>query len=292
MYILIIIIIIILVFIIILNYNLNNYNITYYLPIEKYYLNTNNNNTTNYLPIEKYYLNNNNNTTNYLPIEKCCTLQNYDNLNKFNIKEFMKDENNYSLCDKKIFDFVKNNFTGDGVLIGVWKGGLAIWMRKYMNENNYLYLFDTFKDGFKYSNKYDEFYYPSIDEVKKNFIKFNVKTTNIIWNKGDIKNTIQNLNKKINFAYIDVDLYEPTLYSLVGTYLNLNVNGICAIDDYGVDFFDAKEAVDVFFKWYNIESFKKINKYAIYFIKKSNNFKTNDLKIIYNFYCHTLIIQL
>lgn len=225
-------------------------------------------------------------TSNIILLNQLCTLDNYNNLSIKNLKKFMLDKNTYSLCDKNVFKFVKNNCIGNGVIIGVWKGGLAMWAKANMDKKSKLYLFDTFQNGFKKENKFNEYYFPSIDSVKDNFKKFNIDTNNIYWYEGDVKNTIYELkDKNLKFIYIDVDLYEPTLNSLVGTYHLLETDGICGIDDYNVEFFDCKNAVETFWKWHGIKKYNKINEYAIYWKKEKNKFKSNNENLIYNFFC-------
>ena len=64
------------------------------------------------------------------------------------------------------------------------------------------------------------------------------------------------LPKKVSFAYLDFDFYQPTLDSLNFLQIALNIGGIIIVDDY--DFFStgAKTATDEWLE-YNSQSFQK-----------------------------------
>jgi hypothetical protein len=232
---------------------------------------------------QKYY-----NVNNIKNINNTCTISNYDKINLSEMLDFMNNNDNYSLCDINVFNFMKNNCKGDGIIIGVWKGGLAIWTKYHMDKKSNLYLFDTFEEGFKSQNKFEEYPFFKIKDVKNNFKKFGVSDENTFYIKGDIQNTYKNIYnsaiKKVNFVYIDVDLYYPTMYSLVGTHKILKNDGVCAVDDYDFPHFDAKKAVDTFMKWYGIKKYSKINQYAIYWKKEKQLFDYTEDNLIYNFF--------
>jgi hypothetical protein len=223
----------------------------------------------------------------YIILRYLCTIDNYNNFDKssYGLTKFMKNENNYSLCDINVFYFIQKYCKGNCAFVGIWRGGLSIWAKANMNVNNKLYLLDTFEKGFN-NDDFKQFYFPTKNEVLKNFQSFYVNTNNVNIIKGDCKYTTKNINDKLNLIYIDVDFYNETMNSLVGLYDLLNVNGVCGIDDYNVNFFDAKKAVDLFFKWHGIKSYNKINEYAIYWIKKKPKLLKNcNINLIYNFFC-------
>ena len=70
-------------------------------------------------------------------------------------------------------------------------------------------------------------------------IKFDEK---IIINKGFLNKdsiTHMTLPKKVSFAYLDFDFYQPTLDSLNSLQIALNIGGIIIVDDY--DFFQQEQ---------------------------------------------------
>ena len=167
-----------------------------------------------------------------------------------------------------------NKIPGDFVECGVYKGGNALIAAKVFDiykVNKKVYLFDTFT-GMSKPTKYDlrtsdkssvlskylsrqqkdhtDWAYASIEEVKENFRKINLLNNNVIFVKGKVENTLDqviNIPNAISFLRLDTDWYESTKKELEILYDRLVYRGILVIDDYGA-FDGARKAVDEYFK--------------------------------------------
>jgi O-methyltransferase len=198
-------------------------------------------------------------------------------------KTFVDQSNVYSMASVNEIDQIYNiltnildsNTNGDIVEIGVWKGGMSMWMKailNYYNSNKKIYLFDTFKyfpihneviktTGFSISEDpiieniikilYENM--SSVQQVKNNFDKFNLLDSNIKFVEGDIKDTIKKTNiNNIALLRLDTDTYDSILFSLENYYFNIIKGGYVIIDDYNNSFVLCKKAVDYFREKYNI----------------------------------------
>jgi len=162
----------------------------------------------------------------------------------------------------------KKNIPGAIIECGVYKGGSLILislMAQKLNLKNKIYGFDTFEKGFdKISEfdldpkgkkidelKFEKNFFPTINEVKDIFNKFNINEKflpKLI--EGKTQNTLQikdNVPEEISFLRLDTDIYEPTLNQLEILYPKLCSGGILHIDDYG-HCPGVKKAVDDYFK--------------------------------------------
>lgn len=196
------------------------------------------------------------------------------------INELYEDSNRLTLIEMKFFEKIKsvineiclNEIEGDVVNIGVFKGGASLYMKALFEENEIFkkwWLYDSFK-GFneqniqkkKDINVLNEFSktlhfskgFPTASDTLKLFKRFNLSDNlNVI--EGYIEHTLKGENfKKISFLHIDVDFYEPTFLSLNELYHKLSPNAWVVIDDYNVEQFECKLAVDDFRRLHNINS--------------------------------------
>lgn len=62
--------------------------------------------------------------------------------------------------------------------------------------------------------------------------------------KGKIQDTSILFNRRLSFAHIDFDLYEPTCVALKMCFDFMNVGGYIVIDDYGTEWTGVTRAVD------------------------------------------------
>lgn len=145
---------------------------------------------------------------------------------------------------------------GDTVECGVYKGaGSYIICRA--NSLNKLFcrmhhLFDSF-EGLSKPQKNDGVYWTEgdlsspLDILKKNLSEFNKK---ISIHQGWIPQRFEDVKeKKFCFVHIDVDLYAPTLDSMMFFYPRMNEGGIIVCDDYGCTTCPgATKAIDDFLK--------------------------------------------
>ena len=97
---------------------------------------------------------------------------------------------------------------------------------------------------------FNKWCYSSLEDVKNNFLKFNINITDINFIKGDVKDTLlikENLPDRISVLRLDTDWYESTLLELKILYPLLASKGNLIIDDYG-HWQGSKKAVDEYFK--------------------------------------------
>lgn len=183
-----------------------------------------------------------------------------------------KDENKLTLCDSDFFSYISSfihqlknkNITGDIVLIGIWRGGSAMYIKQLLDDlnlKNNLYLIDTY-EGFsvppniKYKKDFEAYNYfvkhfpitknPNKESVIKNFETHGVSLANVILIKSSDEYLLDAINH-IALLHIDVDMYEPTFFYLNKFYSKVLPGCPIMIDDYGVNLFNCKEAVNDFF---------------------------------------------
>lgn len=170
----------------------------------------------------------------------------------------------------------KNNIEGDFVECGVFMGGSAMMVSfaisEFENANDAqkkLWLYDTFegmanpsihdenilnekaiielKNKTKKENSKDIWAYSSINYVKENIRKTNIKTERIKYIEGLVEETLNiHRPKKIALLRLDTDFYESTKIELEKLYPLLEIGGVIIIDDYG-HWKGCKKAVDEYF---------------------------------------------
>lgn len=195
------------------------------------------------------------------------------------INKLIADKSCLTLIEKPFFIDIKkvikeindNNIVGDIVIIGVFKGGAALYTKALFDElgdSRKIWLFDSFK-GFNRKNlNYerdinslalfgsDDLFEKaaSAKNVKQLFEKYELhKDMELI--EGYIEQTLLNTNTaSIAYLHIDVDCYDPTLYALEKLYSKISLGGWCILDDYDVSIFGCKDATDYFRLKNNINS--------------------------------------
>lgn len=153
---------------------------------------------------------------------------------------------------------------GDVCEFGAGSGATsALLANEIRNTEKKLWLFDSFqglpkpsKDdtlihdvfGLGSIEKYEGTFSASIESVKSRLqdTGFPVPRTRII--SGFIERTLnlKNLPDKVCFAYVDVDLYNPTLMALEFIGEHLSLGGFIVVDDYNFFSSGVKKAVDEF----------------------------------------------
>jgi O-methyltransferase len=187
------------------------------------------------------------------------------------VKDLIKDKACLTLIEEPFFksiikiidEICEQKVVGDIVMVGVFKGGAALYLWSLFKEKRFqgnLWLFDSFK-GFNDSqltkqkdvdsiklfgtNKYFESL-SSETCVFNLFEKFEVSDKVRIVS-GFIENTAKIAPiQSIAFLHIDVDAYDPTLTALDSFYPKINNGGWCVLDDYYVDLFGCRDAVDYY----------------------------------------------
>jgi hypothetical protein len=184
-----------------------------------------------------------------------------------------------AICCKHVS---QENIQGDFVEAGVWRGGSSIVAKNLLGKNRFFYLFDTYSGMTEPSSKdtrvgsgtsdfvlkkWEEsisgdtssWDYASLEEVKKNFRKFNVLDSSIRFVVGDVRQTLleNELPDKIAILRLDTDFYDSTLIELQVLWPRLVKGGILILDDYG-HWDGAKTAVDEYFQSIGIHEVLKI----------------------------------
>lgn len=189
-------------------------------------------------------------------------------------KKFVDSPNIYSMCESKDIDQIKilleniirNNIPGCIVETGIWKGGMAMWMKAILmhhNNNRNIYLYDIFGKFPPPSNPKDNYIHsitdvlfehaPTVTDVQHNFQKFGLFDSDIKFIIGDIINTVpQNQLDQIALLHCDSDYYESTKVVLENFYWKISKGGYIIIDDYNNEYLACKQAVDEFRTKYNI----------------------------------------
>lgn len=131
------------------------------------------------------------------------------------------------------------NENGSIIEIGVWKGGTGFLLADTLNDQNVLYLCDTFNGVVKTSNK-DNFYKGGehddvdIDNVKDLFSFFDKKNIKILSGIFPDETSKEiSFKEKFKLCHIDVDAYDSAKDIFEWVWPRLITNGYVIFDDYG-----------------------------------------------------------
>lgn len=167
---------------------------------------------------------------------------------------------------------------GDIVECGVFKGVSLtrfLTFREILENYNSrkIYGFDVFGKFPKPKNQADKSFLKrweksagdGIDVRELNDILLDKKFSNFELVKGDVKKTISNLIKqnpslKLSLLHLDMDIYEPTKFTLNKLFPHIVKGGIILIDDYST-VFGATKAIDEFLNLNKGLEIKKLNIY-------------------------------
>lgn len=188
--------------------------------------------------------------------------------------------NNIEQC---IHSIIKDKIPGDFIETGVWRGGATILMRGILKvleiNDRKVWVADSFKglpkpDSKKYkadrNNKLHtlKILTASLNEVKNNFLKYDLLDNQVIFLEGWFKDTLAEAPiDKLSLLRLDGDMYESTILALTYLYPKLSNGGYIIVDDYNA--FDyCKQAVNDYRNEHNIkEQIIEIDKEAIYWRK-------------------------
>jgi len=198
---------------------------------------------------------------------------------------FYKQLRYYSLYQIAEYVSMQPNFKNSNIAeCGVWKGHSAFMISKIFKKNNFFgefHIFDSFEGGLSdktkndtnlirkmsnYDNKFESKIFSStLVEVKKTLKTFNF----VKYFPGWIPDCFpKKITRNYSFVHIDVDLYKPTLDSLIFFWDKLEKNGYIVVDDYGSSQFPgATKAVDCFLKNKEISFFYKVPLGGCFIIK-------------------------
>jgi len=146
-----------------------------------------------------------------------------------------------------IDEILKNNIPGDLMEAGVWRGGSTIWMRAILKVNGItnrtVWAADSF-EGLPPKSLLDQnnsdpdlsqvaYLKVSLEEVKKNFDRFDLLDEQVQFIKGWFKNSLPHAPiKKLALLRLDGDMYESTRDALQNLYDKVSPGGFVIIDDY------------------------------------------------------------
>ena len=160
-----------------------------------------------------------------------------------------------------IMQVLAEDIPGDFIETGVWRGGACIYMRAllavYGVADRRVWVADSF-EGLPPPNSE---LYPadagsalhqirylavSLEEVRKNFAKYNMLDGQVMFLKGWFKDTLPTAPiKKLAILRLDGDLYESTIQALQSLYHKLAPGGFVIVDDYH-DLPGCRKAVEEF----------------------------------------------
>lgn len=170
-----------------------------------------------------------------------------------------------------------SHLPGDIVEVGVYKGsGITTWLKFLKlfspHTNKKVIGFDFFSpnDTFDYTKnidcgtelndvinrvKLDEL---SLENVKNNIINSGINPSQLFLVKGNVNETSkkfvdENPGFRISILYLDLDLAEPTYYSLINFWDRIVPGGYIIFDEYEHHKFNEAVGVDRFLKEKNIE---------------------------------------
>lgn len=163
---------------------------------------------------------------------------------------------NLEFCLREV---IKNKIPGDVIECGVWKGGAAIFMKGVMDAlgatDKKVWVADSFEglpapshpksiaDASK--NKVPSLAI-SLEEVKRNFEKYDLLDEQVCFLKGRFSDTLPGIDaKQFSLIRLDGDLYESTMDALKALYHKLSQGGFLIVDDYGA-LAECRMAVDEF----------------------------------------------
>src|SRR5690606_4105135 len=86
----------------------------------------------------------------------------------------------------------------------------------------------------------------SPDEVTSAMRIWDMPVHNVEFLVGDIAVTAENISNSVSFLLVDVDFYSPTMSALEGVHQWMTGGGYVYVDDYGVNEYQCREAVDNF----------------------------------------------
>lgn len=175
-----------------------------------------------------------------------------------------------TLCLRSTYEFVRDSLIrlfderidGDVFVVGVWKGGMALFVQSLLVEHQQagrrLFLADTFSgfppvsENHSRDRRMREYFSTlgasagSVEEVRSLMDEFGLYRDNVEFVVGDIRETAMRFSGNLAMLFIDVDFYEPTRASLDGLYSRVNQGGLVYVDDYGVVEYECRQAVDDF----------------------------------------------
>jgi O-methyltransferase len=142
---------------------------------------------------------------------------------------------------------LEKSIPGDFIETGVWRGGaciLAAAMYREAGSDRKVYAADSFEglpapDAEAYPEDEGDRHYlderlkVSLEDVEREFARFDCLTENVVFVKGWFRDTLHTINNDaFSIIRLDGDMYESTMNALEALYPKLSRGGYCIIDDY------------------------------------------------------------
>lgn len=169
--------------------------------------------------------------------------------------ESFEGKDNYHSLDRKyaleqIMKLV-SSVKGDTAECGAFKGASSFLIcRSIVGSQKKHHIFDSF-EGLSLPGNEDSSYWKKGDLASnETIIQESLKDFDfVVYYKGWIPEKFHEVSKlRFSFVHLDVDLYKPTLDSLIFFYDRMSPGGIILCDDYGFTTCPgAKKAMDLFF---------------------------------------------
>ena len=143
-----------------------------------------------------------------------------------------------------------DDIPGDIIETGVWRGGMAIFMRGVLKAHEVIDRKVWLADSFQGFPPPDPFRYPpdrgwnltrfeilsaGVEQVRQNFERYGLLDDQVEFIVGWFRDTLADAPlDKLAVLRLDGDLYESTIQALEPLYPKLSTGGYCIIDDYRV----------------------------------------------------------
>ena len=179
-----------------------------------------------------------------------------------------------------IVDVLNRNIPGDLIEAGVWRGGMAIFMRAvlmaYQVTDRKVWVADSFEGLPATDGQHDTFAWQkgdmavSLETVRNNFARYDLLDEQVVFLKGFFCDTLPNAPiGPLSILRVDADLYASTMDALRSLYSTLSVGGYAVFDDYQ-NLPDCRRAIDEFRRDNGItEEICRIDQRAVYWQKQA-----------------------
>lgn len=174
-----------------------------------------------------------------------------------------------------IVDVLQNGVPGDLLEAGVWRGGMAIFMRgalrAYGARDRIVWAADSFAglpqpdEGQEYDQWSEGDMAVSLEEVRQNFERYGLLDGQVRFLKGFFGDTLHHAPiERLAILRVDADLYSSTMDVLNNLYKRLSSGGYAIFDDYQ-NLPDCRRAINEFRAAHGIrEEIRKIDSRAVY----------------------------
>jgi O-methyltransferase len=181
---------------------------------------------------------------------------------------------------KCIVDVLTRNVPGDLIEAGVWRGGMAIFMRAvlmaYQVTDRKVWAADSFAGLPAFDRQNDTFDWNtgdmavSLETVKTNFARYGLLDEQAVFLKGFFSDTLPTAPiRQLSILRVDADLYESTIDVLRNLYSALSPGGYAIFDDYQ-NLPDCRRAIDEFRRDHGItEEICRIDERAVCWQKRA-----------------------